>query len=160
MTKRFFLSIALGALAAFALGVAAPAYACGKDCDCTKKAASDKVEKKDAKPAEKPAAGDKKAEAAPCKCEKGGKGCTCEKGKCKCENCGQAKFADAEKCKCEKGGKGCTCEKGKCNCENCGKAKFADAEKCKCEKGGKGCTCEKGKCKCENCGKTQFKSAA
>ena len=50
-----------------------------------------------ARPAPAPAP-DKKAEAAgaagillaadaPCKCEKGGKNCTCPKGKCTCPNC-------------------------------------------------------------------------
>jgi hypothetical protein len=130
MTKRFLLNVALGVAAAFALAVAAPALAGGKDCDCAKKA--EKAEKKDQKD-QKPAATEKKAdlgaastvaEAEKCKCEKGGKGCTCEKGKCHCANCGQ-KFADAEKCKCEKGGKGCTCEKGKCHCANCGQKKAA-----------------------------------
>jgi hypothetical protein len=30
------------------------------------------------------------ADDAKCKCEKGGKGCTCEKGKCHCANCGKS----------------------------------------------------------------------
>jgi hypothetical protein len=127
MTKHLLMKIALGAAALFALGVAAPALACGKDCDCAKKA--EKAEKKDTtKPAEKPAA-DKKADLsapgtsllaadeAKCKCEKGGKGCTCKKGECKCENCGQKKFTEAEKCKCKDGAKECGCEKGKCHCQ-------------------------------------------
>jgi hypothetical protein len=123
MTKRFLLKIALGTAALFALGLAAPALACGKDCDCAKKA-----EKADKKEAPKPAA-DKKADLgaagssllaadeAKCKCEKGGKGCTCKKGECKCENCGQKKFTEAEKCKCKEGARECGCEKGKCNCQ-------------------------------------------
>jgi hypothetical protein len=127
MTMRFLTKLALGAAALFALGVATPALACGKDCDCAKKA--DKAEKKDApKPADK--AGEKKADtSAPgatrladekpkCQCEKGGKGCTCEKGTCKCPNChGDSKYTDAEKCKCKDGAKECGCEKGKCHCQ-------------------------------------------
>ena len=37
---------------------------------------------------------EKKAEGtAKCECTKGGKGCTCPKGECKCANCGAAKVA-------------------------------------------------------------------
>ncbi|HEX7488811.1 MAG TPA: hypothetical protein VF341_07885 [Anaeromyxobacteraceae bacterium] len=91
MTKRLLLSIALTAAAAFALTIAQPAYACGKDCDCAKKADAKKPEvKPEQKPADKatpaaPAATEKKAEGTPkCECTKGGKGCTCPKGECKC----------------------------------------------------------------------------
>lgn len=101
MTKRFLLSAALAVASAFALTAAAPAYACGKDCDCAKKAGAAHGEQgakpqaaPDAKPQEKPAAAapEKKAEGAPkCECTKGGKGCTCPKGACKCPNCGAAK---------------------------------------------------------------------
>jgi len=94
MTKRFFLTIALGCATAFLLGVAAPAWACNGDCDSAKKV--NKAEKKDSpKPADK---AEKKASlgtaastlaAEDCKCEKGGKGCTCPKGQCHCANCGQ-----------------------------------------------------------------------
>ncbi|SRR6266568_9394523 len=101
MTKRLLLSIALAAASAFALTVAQPVYACGKDCDCAKKADATKADAKkpEQKPAEKPApatpaATEKKAEGAPkCECTKGGKGCTCPKGTCKCANCGTAKRA-------------------------------------------------------------------
>jgi len=98
MTKRFFLTISLAVVAAFALGVAMPARACNGDCDGAKKDV--KAQKKDApKPAEKAV---KKASlgtaastlaANDCKCEKGGKGCTCAKGQCHCANCGQKKAA-------------------------------------------------------------------
>ena len=125
MTKRFLLSAALAMAGAFALTAATPAYACGKDCDCAKKASATKQDAKsqakpDAKPQEKPAAAalDKKAQATPkCECEKGGKGCTCAKGQCKCANCG-AKFADGEKkgCNCTKG-EACGCAKGECKCK-------------------------------------------
>jgi hypothetical protein len=153
--KRLALQLALAATAAFALAVAAPAAACGDDCpmhkaaaadkqaangehpcgkDCPmhKAAAPDKDSKKDAKPAEKPAAekagvDGKKAEAT-CGCEKGGKGCTCPKGECKCANCGAPTFAAAEqpkpaadkKCTCVSG-KDCGCkktEKGECSCKH------------------------------------------
>ncbi len=124
MTKRFLLTFTLAVASAFALTVAAPVYACGKDCDCAKKAPADKKPeakpgaKPDAKPAEK-AAADKKAEAGKCECTKDGKGCTCKKGECKCPNCGQApKFAAGEEkkgCECTKG-KDCTCPKGGCKC--------------------------------------------
>jgi hypothetical protein len=122
MTKRLFLRVSLATVAAFALGMAAPALAC--DHDGAKKDV--KAQKKDApKPTDK---AEKKASlstaastlaAEDCKCEKGGKGCTCAKGQCHCENCG--KKVTAEDCKCEKGGKGCTCPKGECHCANCGK---------------------------------------
>ncbi len=112
MPQRLLLTLALVVASAFTLTVGASAYACGKDCDCAKKADAKKSDvkpdakpgaKPDAKPAEKPAASEKKAElGAPssvrvaagdekkCECEKGGKGCTCKKGECKCANCGQA----------------------------------------------------------------------
>ena len=123
MTKRLLLSIALAAAGAFALTLAQPAYACGKDCDCAKKADAKKPEMKpEQKPAEKaPAATEKKAEGTPkCECTKGGKGCTCPKGECKCANCGAPKFAaasPAEKkaCDCVKT-KDCSCAKGECKC--------------------------------------------
>ncbi len=128
MTKRLVLAMALGVASAFALTIAAPAYACGKDCDCAKKAAAEKKgdtkpgAKPDAKPAEKPAAAEKKADnAAKCECTKGGKGCTCPKGECKCANCGhKAGFAagvdEKKDCGCTQG-KGCTCPKGECKCK-------------------------------------------
>ncbi len=130
MTKRIFLTVGLGFAAALALGFAAPALACNGDCDCAKKA--DKADKKDApKPADKAekkvslgTAASTLAADEGCKCEKGGKGCTCAKGQCHCANCGQKLAAD-EKCKCEPGGKGCTCEKGKCHCANCGQKQAA-----------------------------------
>jgi hypothetical protein len=124
MTKRLFLTISMGMVAAFALGFSSPARACNGDCDSHKNV--NKAEKKDApKPADK---AEKKASAATapstlaaeaCKCEPGGKGCTCPKGQCHCANCGQ-KLSAAEPCKCEPGGKGCTCPKGQCHCANCG----------------------------------------
>ncbi len=137
MSKRLILTLALGVASAFALTLASPAYACGKDCECAKKAGAKtgtKPEAKpDAKPAEKPAAGEKKAElgAAPtvrvaageekkCECQPGGKGCTCKKGECKCANCGKAaQFAADEKkpCDCKKGAKDCACPKGECKCQ-------------------------------------------
>ena len=57
MSKRIFLTIALAVASAFALTVAAPAYACGGDCDCAKKSGA---EKKSDKPADKKSA-EKKA---------------------------------------------------------------------------------------------------
>jgi hypothetical protein len=130
MTKRLLLSIALTAAAAFALTIAQPAYACGKDCDCAKKAGATKADEKkpELKPTEKaapaapaPAATEKKAEGTTkCECTKGGKGCTCPKGECKCANCGAPKFAAADKaekkaCDCPKT-KDCSCPKGECKC--------------------------------------------
>jgi len=130
MSVRPLLTLVLTAFTALTLTAAAPAYACGKDCDCAKKAKKATTTKPDAKPEAKPEAGDKKADlAAPapavaagdekgCDCEKGGKGCTCKKGTCKCANCGQAKFAAGEekkKCECTKDPKECAC-KGKCKC--------------------------------------------
>jgi len=127
MTKRFLLSAALAVASAFALTAATPAYACGKDCDCAKKASATKQDAKpqakpDATKPEKPAvvAPDKKAEGTPkCECDKGGKGCTCAKGQCKCANCGAAKYSAAEPekkgCECTKG-KDCACPKGECKC--------------------------------------------
>lgn len=102
-----------------------PAYACGKECECGKKGPHEHTAKtldgakKDAPAAEKaapaqdkaaPAASDKKADASPaaagvrmadekpadCKCEKGGKNCTCKKGACKCANCGAKRHAEGE----------------------------------------------------------------
>jgi hypothetical protein len=81
MTRRLITNIALGVAGAFALAVAVPAYA----CDCDKKQAADKAEKK---------AGDKpKASAdtttgtllaAACNCgAKDAKDCKCGKD-CKC----------------------------------------------------------------------------
>jgi hypothetical protein len=137
--KRHALHLAAAIAAVFALGAVTPAFAddgCDHSKNCPKKSAKadEKVEKKSAKPAEKaapadpaapaaaPAAGDKKAEAPPkCQCEKGGKGCICKKGECKCANCGAAKFAAAgdEKPKCECGkGKECACKKGECHCKH------------------------------------------
>ena len=121
MTKRILTTLALAAASAFALLVAAPAYACGpdcpqheklhaegRDCDCPHHAEHHKADKKAGEKAVPPGKGDtkpapaatpdKKAESAgaagillaadaPCKCEKGGKNCTCPKGKCKCANC-------------------------------------------------------------------------
>ncbi len=98
MTKRIALALAL----AFAtLTVAAPAYACNGDCECAKKAAAGKKDG-DTKQGEKKPAGKTSALTTPsaaqlaageapkkCECEKGGKGCTCPKGECKCANCGQ-----------------------------------------------------------------------
>lgn len=129
MTKRLLLSIALAAAGAFALTLAQPAYACGKDCDCAKKADAKKPEMKpEQKPAEKaapaapaPAATEKKAEGtAKCECTKGGKDCTCPKGECKCANCGAPKFAattpaEQKACDCVKT-KDCSCAKGECKC--------------------------------------------
>jgi hypothetical protein len=132
MTKRLLLSIALAAAGAFALTVAQPAYACGKDCDCAKKADATKADAKkpevkpEQKPAEKsaptaPAATEKKAQGTPkCECTKGGKGCTCPKGTCTCANCGAPKLAAADKaekkaCDCGKT-KDCSCPKGECKC--------------------------------------------
>ena len=111
MSKRLFLTLALITASAFAVTVATPAHAC-PDCNCAKKTSAKKSESKpeakpDSKPADKPtgkptpdakkaslgtpssvllAAGEQKK----CECEKGGKGCTCKKGHCKCANCGQA----------------------------------------------------------------------
>ncbi len=116
MTKRTLKILGIAAASAFALLVAAPARACGpdceqhkkvhaegKDCDCPHHAEHHKADQKadekaapeKAKPA--PAKPDKKAEAAaagvllaadaPCNCDKDGKNCTCPKGKCKCPNC-------------------------------------------------------------------------
>jgi len=170
MSKRLILTLALGVASAFALTLAAPAYACDKDCGCAKNAAkksgTNPEAKPDAKPAEKPAeksaAGEKKAElGAPstvlvaagdekkCECQAGGKGCTCKKGECKCANCGKSHFAADEKkpCDCKKGAKDCSCSKGECKCAKA--ATFAQAEKkpaCECPK--KECTCAKGECKC------------
>ncbi len=131
MTKRFLLSAALAAAGAFALTVASPAYACGKDCDCAKKekASATKPEPKpgakpeakpDAQPQPKPAAApEKKAEGSgKCECTKGGKGCICPKGECKCPNCGATKVAAGapeKKCDCGKA-KDCACPKGECKC--------------------------------------------
>jgi hypothetical protein len=120
---RFLMGAALAVATAFALTAATPAYACGKDCDCAKKASTTKPDvKPGAKPQEKPAAAapEKKAEGTPkCECTKGGKGCICPKGQCKCANCGAAKFAAGDKadkkCDCPKG-KDCTCAKGECKC--------------------------------------------
>ncbi len=141
--KRLALQLALAVTAAFTLAVAAPARA--SDCaDCPKhksaatdpKSGAEKPQKKDAKPAEKapaapaaPAATDaKKTTQAPtdCKCEKGGKGCTCPKGECKCANCGAHRVAAndkpaAEKPKCGCGDKDCGCkknDKGECTCKH------------------------------------------
>ncbi len=136
MSKRLILTLALGIASAFALTLAAPAYACGKDCDCAKKAAAKKTDgakpeaKPDSKPAEKPAAGEKKAELGAastvrvaagdpkkCECEPGGKGCTCKKGECKCANCGKTKYtADEKKPACDCPKHECTCPKGECKC--------------------------------------------
>lgn len=104
---------AVAAIAAFL--VAAPAaFACDKDCDCMKRASqgTGKSATPDAKPAPaqekaapkaapspdaKGAKSGEKAELtgaspviadADCKCEKGGKNCTCKKGECRCANCG------------------------------------------------------------------------
>jgi len=132
MTKRLLLNVALTAAAAFALTIARPASACGGDCDCAKKSNATKSDAKkpeakpDQKPAEKaapaaPAAAEKKAEGtAKCECTKGGKGCTCAKGECKCANCGAPKFAAADKvekraCDCAQS-KDCSCTKGECKC--------------------------------------------
>lgn len=101
MTKRLLLTAALALASAFALAGTTPAYACGKDCDCAKKAGASAKPgaqpgaKPDAKPQEKPAAAaDKKADGAPkCECTKGGKGCICPKGTCKCPNCGAGRSA-------------------------------------------------------------------
>ncbi|HEX8908523.1 MAG TPA: hypothetical protein VF805_04940 [Anaeromyxobacteraceae bacterium] len=105
MTKRVLLNAALAVASAFALAGATPAYACGKDCDCARKAGASAKPgaqpgatpdaKPDAKPQEKPAAApDKKADGAPkCECTKGGKGCICPKGTCKCPNCGAGRTA-------------------------------------------------------------------
>jgi len=133
MTTRFLMGAALAVASAFALTAATPAYACGKDCDCAKKASTKKPDAKpevkpDAKPPEKPAATapEKKAEATPnCECTKGGKGCVCPKGACKCPNCGgAAKFAAGDqadkKCDCAKG-KDCACTKGECKCHKAAK---------------------------------------
>ena len=114
MSKRLFLTLALVVASAFALTVAAPVHAC-PDCDCAKKSSAKKSDPKtdskpeakpDSKPADKPTGrppSEKKAslgtpssvllaagEPKKCDCEKGGKGCTCKKGQCKCANCGQA----------------------------------------------------------------------
>ena len=115
MTKRLYLTLALVTAIAFALTVAAPVHAC-QDCDCPRKAGAKKTDSKsdskpeakpDSKPVEKPTgkptSGEKKAalttppsmrvaagDEDKCECEKGGKGCTCKKGQCKCANCGQA----------------------------------------------------------------------
>jgi hypothetical protein len=99
MTTRFFLKASLGMAVVAALGFAAPAWACNGDCDHAKKDV--KAQKKDApKPTDK---AEKKASAATapstlaagedCKCEKGGKGCTCPKGQCHCANCGKSRAA-------------------------------------------------------------------
>lgn len=136
MKRIFHLACALAAV--FSLGAAVPALAhdCGNCAECPKHkaAAADpkageekKAEKKEAKPDEKappaatPAPGEKKAEGAPkCECEKGGKGCVCKKGECKCANCGAAKLSAAgdekPKCECDKG-KDCAC-KGECKCSH------------------------------------------
>jgi hypothetical protein len=101
MTKRLLQTLALSAASAFALAVATPAYACGKDCECSKGSGPSTKGTKPVKPAEKPAAGEKKAgtslgdadrllAADKCQCEKGGKGCTCKKGECTCANCAKA----------------------------------------------------------------------
>jgi hypothetical protein len=129
--KTLAIKLALAFAAAFAL-TATPVLACEncKDCPMHKAKAEEKAEpkaeKKDAKPAEKaapaaPVAGEKKAENEPkCECTKGGKGCICKKGECKCANCGAAKVAAGEekpKCECDKG-KDCTCKKGECKCKH------------------------------------------
>jgi hypothetical protein len=134
MTRHFLLSAALAAASAFALTIATPAYACGKDCDCAKrhKASATKPDAKpeakpDAKSQPKPAAAapEKKAEGSgKCECTKGGKGCTCPKGECKCPNCGASKYAagtgDKKGCECAKG-KDCACAKDACKCHKAAK---------------------------------------
>jgi hypothetical protein len=61
MTTRFCSTLALATVGALALTAATPAFASGKDTP--------------------------KVSATDCKCEKGGKNCTCPKGECKCPNC-------------------------------------------------------------------------
>lgn len=50
-----------------------------------------------------------------CNQHKDGK-CSCEEGKCKCDDC--AKHTTAMNCTKDKDGN-CSCEKGECKCENC-----------------------------------------
>jgi hypothetical protein len=96
MTKRMLTtSLALAAASALALAAPLAARACGADghrqagvqatdCDCPFHADHHKA---DAPKAGAAGAGAVLAADAPCKCEKGGKNCTCPKGKCKCPNC-------------------------------------------------------------------------
>jgi hypothetical protein len=59
-----------------------------------------------------------------CECTKGGKGCTCPKGECKCPNCGATKHAagapEKKACECGKG-KDCACPKEGCKCHKAAK---------------------------------------
>ncbi len=73
MTKRSRRSLALAAMGSLGLAFATPAWACDRDCPCGKNKAAE--------------VGAPMVGAADCKCEKGGKNCTCPKGKCDCKNC-------------------------------------------------------------------------
>lgn len=111
MRTHLFLRLAVGAAAALAVAVAAPSYACEHyGCarndaakDARADAGADSRATPEAKPAGEPAAIEKGVELATppaaiadgkCTCGKSGKGCTCPKGKCRCDSCAHPKSGE------------------------------------------------------------------